>query len=76
REGARAVSVPGDVTSGADEERMATETVRAYGRRDFALNNAGIEHQSSLVDMEAAHLARVISFNLKWVLLGLKHQIR
>ncbi|WP_217567248.1 glucose 1-dehydrogenase [Streptomyces sp. GbtcB7] len=76
KEGGRAVFVPGDVTSESDQERMVAETVRAYGRLDFALNNAGIEHQASLVDMEAADFDRVISVNLKGVWLGLKHQIR
>ncbi|MEU6806232.1 glucose 1-dehydrogenase [Streptomyces neyagawaensis] len=76
KEGGRAVFVPCDVTREADQERLVAETVRAYGRLDFALNNAGVEHQASLVDMEAADFDRVIAVNLKGVWLGLKHQIR
>jgi len=76
KEGGRARFVPCDVTREADQERLVAETVRAYGRLDFALNNAGVEHQASLVDMEAADFDRVIAVNLKGVWLGLKHQIR
>lgn len=39
--GGRALAVTGDVTSAADRERLVQETMRAFGRIDALVNNAG-----------------------------------
>src|SRR5258708_39032567 len=36
------IAVRGDVSSVEDVERMVTESVSAFGRLDYAFNNAGI----------------------------------
>src|SRR5215212_8737596 len=41
--GGRAVAVRCDVTKAADVKAALAKTVEAYGRLDFAFNNAGIE---------------------------------
>ena len=74
--GGSAQFVPADVTSAADQENLVAECVARFGRLDFAHNNAGVEHQASLVDMAEKDFDRVLTINLKGVWLGMKYQIR
>ena len=55
--------------------RSCAQTVEAFGRLDFAHNNAGVELQATVVDTEEADWERVIAVNLKGVWLGMKYQI-
>ena len=55
--------------------RSCATTVEAFGRLDFAHNNAGVELQATVVDTEEADWERVIAVNLKGVWLGMKYQI-
>jgi NAD(P)-dependent dehydrogenase (short-subunit alcohol dehydrogenase family) len=75
-QGGSAEFVAGDVTSAADQEHLVAECVRRFGKLDFAHNNAGVEHQASLVEMDEKDFDRVLAVNLKGVWLGLKYQIR
>ena len=75
-DGGTAEFVAGDVTSAKDQENLVAECVRRFGRLDFAHNNAGIEHQASLTDLEEADFDRVLAVNLKGVWLGMKYQLR
>src|SRR3954452_4613078 len=43
QQGARALAVRCDVTQAADVKAALAKTVDAFGRLDFAFNNAGIE---------------------------------
>src|SRR5688572_9835474 len=43
RAGGQAAFVRADVTSSREVEAMVQETVKTFGRLDFALNNAGID---------------------------------
>jgi NAD(P)-dependent dehydrogenase (short-subunit alcohol dehydrogenase family) len=76
QEGGRAVFAAADVTVESDQERLVEACVTAYGRLDFAHNNAGVDLQATLEDTELVDFRRVIDVNLKGVWLGLKHQIR
>ena len=55
--------------------RSCATTVDAFGRLDFAHNNAGVELQATVVDTEEADWEKVIAVNLKGVWLGMKYQI-
>jgi NAD(P)-dependent dehydrogenase (short-subunit alcohol dehydrogenase family) len=73
--GGHAEFVAGDVSVEADCRALVQHTVQAFGRLDFAHNNAGVELQDSIVETDEADFDRVIAVNLKGVWLGMKHQI-
>jgi NAD(P)-dependent dehydrogenase (short-subunit alcohol dehydrogenase family) len=75
QDGGHAVFVAGDVSVEADCRSVVENTVEAFGRLDFAHNNAGIELQDTICGTEEADFDRVIAVNLKGVWLGMKHQI-
>ena len=75
-QGGRARFVACDVTSADDQEALVAETVGAFGRLDFAHNNAGIDVIGPFTDIEEADFDRVIAVNLKGVFLGMKFQLR
>ncbi|MEZ4496608.1 MAG: SDR family NAD(P)-dependent oxidoreductase [Thermomicrobiales bacterium] len=75
-EGGEALLVWADVSIDEQMEAMVAKTMDAFGRLDFAFNNAGIEGQSGLVhDYSEAEFDRVIAVNLKGVFLGMKHEL-
>ncbi len=73
--GGRALFVPADVTSSADQQALVAETVAAFGRVDFAHNNAGVELQATVEDTEEDGWDRMLDVNLKGVWLGMKYQL-
>jgi NAD(P)-dependent dehydrogenase (short-subunit alcohol dehydrogenase family) len=50
-------------------------TLAAYGRLDFAHNNAGIDHSAPIVETEDADFERVLRVNLWGVWSGMQAQI-
>ena len=73
--GGRALAVTGDVTSAADQQTLVAETVAAFGRLDFAHNNAGVELQATVEETDEDGWDRMLNVNLKGVWLGMKHQL-
>lgn len=73
--GGKAVFVPGDVTRAADQQALVAAAVEAFGRLDFAHNNAGIEYHATIPETDEEEFDRIIAVNLKGVFLGLKFQI-
>jgi NAD(P)-dependent dehydrogenase (short-subunit alcohol dehydrogenase family) len=65
----------GDVSSAADNARLVEEVVAAFGRLDYAHNNAGVELHASITETTEADFDRIMSVNLKGVWLGMKYQI-
>ncbi len=63
--GAKALVVPGDVARRADVERMVGETVRAFGRLDILINNAGINRDAMAAKMTEEQWDAVLAVNLK-----------
>ncbi len=66
--GGRAVAVVADVASAADAARAVAETVRAFGRLDVLVNNAGIQPSDAyarLEDLAEEHWDRIMGVNLK-----------
>jgi NAD(P)-dependent dehydrogenase (short-subunit alcohol dehydrogenase family) len=74
--GAETLELPADVTVAADVHRAVTATVEAFGRLDFAHNNAGVPGPYLPLDAyEEKDFRRVIDVDLIGVWLCLKYQI-
>jgi NAD(P)-dependent dehydrogenase (short-subunit alcohol dehydrogenase family) len=73
--GGQARFLAGDVTRADDQQALVSGTVEAYGRLDFAHNNAGIEYHATIPETEEDEFDRIIEVNLKGVWLGMKYQI-
>jgi NAD(P)-dependent dehydrogenase (short-subunit alcohol dehydrogenase family) len=75
-EGGKAIVVWGDVAIDEQVEKLVADTVKAFGRLDFAFNNAGIEGVTAVThEYPVDQFDRVIAVNLKGVFLGMKHQV-
>jgi NAD(P)-dependent dehydrogenase (short-subunit alcohol dehydrogenase family) len=75
QEGGHADFLAGDVSVEADCRAAVARTVAAFGRLDFAHNNAGVELQDTICGTSEEDFDKVIAVNLKGVWLGMKHQI-
>jgi NAD(P)-dependent dehydrogenase (short-subunit alcohol dehydrogenase family) len=76
-QGGRALAVRCDVTRAEDVEAALDQAVEAFGRLDFAFNNAGIEPKkpAPTADYDEAEWDRIIDINLRGVFLCMKHEI-
>jgi len=69
--------VGADVSTEADVERLIAETLGAFGRLDYAHNNAGIgAPPSALHEADRRAFDRVLAVNVVGVWLCLKHEAR
>ena len=68
--GRRAITVLGDVTVRADVERMLADTLKAFGRVDVLVNNAGTCIHRPALEVTEEEWDAVINVNLKGVWLG------
>ncbi|MEX2143584.1 MAG: SDR family oxidoreductase [Anaerolineales bacterium] len=74
--GGQAIFIHADVAKASDCEHMVAKTVEAFGRLDFACNNAGIGGTSaSIAEMTAEDWQNVISVNLSGVFFSMKYEI-
>ena len=74
-QGGQARFVACDVTDESQQAALVEATVAHFGALDFAVNNAGIEHQSALHETAREDFERVLRVNVVGVWLGMKHQI-
>ena len=74
--GRRAIFVKTDVTKSSEVEAMVQATVKAFGRLDFALNNAGIDGvRARAADYPEDVWHQVIALNLTGVFLCMKFEL-
>jgi NAD(P)-dependent dehydrogenase (short-subunit alcohol dehydrogenase family) len=68
--GGKALAVPTDLTDTAQIERLATETVSAFGRIDILVNNAARSFLRGLMDLREDGWDKVFNTNVKaaWLL--------
>ena len=65
KQGIDAISIPANVTSADDAEKLISGTVEAFGSIDILVNNAGITRDGLLVRMSEEDWDMVMSINLK-----------
>jgi NAD(P)-dependent dehydrogenase (short-subunit alcohol dehydrogenase family) len=65
-----------DVTRDVDNRQMVERAVEAFGRLDYAFNNAGVTQPARPTHEQPEELFdRVIAINLKGTWLGMRHEI-
>jgi NAD(P)-dependent dehydrogenase (short-subunit alcohol dehydrogenase family) len=70
RAGGEACFIPGDIADPATPEALVHKTVTAFGRLDFAYNNAGVDGRfAPLADLDIEVFEHVINTNLRAVFL-------
>jgi len=68
--GDKAVGVEADVSKVADLERLIAAAVKAFGRLDIMVNNAGIETRTSVLETTEEQYEKVLDINLKSAFFG------
>jgi glucose 1-dehydrogenase len=68
--GDQAVGVQADVSKVEDLRKLIDAAVRAYGRVDIMVNNAGVETRTSVLDTTEAQYEKVLAINLKSAFFG------
>lgn len=74
--GSEAIFIKCDVSKTDDVKAMVAQTIAAFGRLDYAFNNAGIEGiQANTFDCTEENWDKTIGVNLKGVWLSMKYEI-
>ncbi|MCC6467606.1 MAG: SDR family oxidoreductase [Alphaproteobacteria bacterium] len=77
RLGGKAVVLKGDVTDPAVPERLVAETVKAFGRLDILINNAGDQIvRKTIVETDDALIERHIAVNIRSVVAATRGAVR
>ena len=68
--GDKAIGVEADVSKVEDLQMLIDQTVKAFGRLDVMVNNAGVETRTSILDTTEAQYEKVLAINLKSAFFG------
>jgi glucose 1-dehydrogenase len=68
--GDRAIGVDADVSKPDELQKLVDAAVKAFGRLDVMVNNAGIETRTSILDTTEAQYDKVLDVNLKSAFFG------
>jgi glucose 1-dehydrogenase len=68
--GERAIGVEADVSKVADLQKLIDAAVKAFGRVDIMVNNAGIETRTGILDSTESDFDKVIAINMKSAFFG------
>ena len=66
----RLIAVKADVSKIEELQMLVDETIKAFGRLDIMINNAGIETRTSTLDTTESQYDRVMDINLKGAFFG------
>ncbi len=70
--GSDAQAIQGDVSSVADIRKLVDRTVKAFGRLDVMVNNAGMETRTSILDTTEQQFDLVMGVDLKSAFFGVQ----
>src|SRR5262245_26993104 len=70
KDGGKAISVQGDVSKAADVKRVFSETLKAFGRLDVLVNNAGVYQFAPLGEITEEQFHRQFNTNVLGLLLA------
>jgi glucose 1-dehydrogenase len=68
--GDKAIGVEADVSKVNDLQMLVDAAVKAFGRLDIMVNNAGVETRTSVLDTTEAQYEKVLEINLKSAFFG------
>ncbi len=68
--GDKAIGVEADVSKVEDLQMLVDQCVKAFGRLDVMVNNAGVETRTSILDTTEAQYEKVLEINLKSAFFG------
>jgi glucose 1-dehydrogenase len=68
--GDKAIGIDADVSKVDDLQTLIEQTVKAFGRLDVMVNNAGVETRTSVLDTTEAQYEKVLAINLKSAFFG------
>jgi 3-oxoacyl-[acyl-carrier protein] reductase len=72
--GGKATYVRGDVSKDADTGAMLAAALKAFGKVDIVVNNAGVSHRNQpMLDVSEADFDRVFAINVKGVYWSARH---
>jgi len=75
--GGEATAIQTDVSVAAEVERMVDHAIKAFGRLDYAVNNAGIEGRfAPITELAEDEWDQVLGINLKGTFLCMQHEAR
>jgi glucose 1-dehydrogenase len=66
----RVIAVKADVSQIAELQNLLVTAVKAFGRIDIMVNNAGVETRTSVLDTTEAQYEKVLAINLKSAFFG------
>ncbi|NEP42913.1 MAG: SDR family NAD(P)-dependent oxidoreductase, partial [Okeania sp. SIO2H7] len=74
--GSKSVFIPADITQETEVKNLVSQTIKTFGRLDYAFNNAGTPGALKVgMDDSENNWEQVINTNLKGVWLCMKYQI-
>ena len=76
-QGGQALAVGCDVARASDVQAALDKTIEAFGRLDFAFNNAGVEQKQRgpIAELDEQEWDRIHNIDLRGVFLCMKHEI-
>src|SRR5581483_1973859 len=74
--GAKHVMVYGDVSKEEDVKKMFAETLKAFGRLDVLINNAGWQKQSPSDEVEMSDFDGVMNTNIRGAFMCSREALR
>ncbi|SFS31771.1 SDR family NAD(P)-dependent oxidoreductase [Saccharopolyspora flava] len=74
--GGAAVATQGDVSESGDVERVFDEVVRAYGRLDIVVNNAGVYYPEPIETTTQEQISRQLSVNVLGTVLTIQEALK